>query len=148
MASKRELCRSEDVGWVEFHGIFDAIPPRFLEETGYSDEWSAKDLLAHVGCWQAEAVCVFQRMRAGTFVSERLDVDAMNAEFVDANRPLPPSAVRAEAWAARTRMLQEFDALPEITPEAQEWFVECGATHYREHVERLRQWVQELQSRV
>jgi hypothetical protein len=45
-------------------------------------------------------------------------------------------------------MLQEFDALPEITPHALDWFVECGPTHYKEHVGRLRQWVQELQSRA
>src|SRR5689334_2247500 len=113
MSTKRDLCAAEEAGWVEFHPLFDAIPPGLMEEPGFNEDWSAKDLLAHVGCWQAEAVSVFERMRSGTFLPERIDIDAMNEEFVRANRPLPPSAVLAEAWAARTRMVQEFDLLPE-----------------------------------
>ncbi len=147
MATRRELCEAEEVGWMEFHPLFDAIPVALMEEPGYSDVWSAKDLLAHVGCWQAEAVSVFEQMRTGTYVPRRLDIDAMNEEFVGTSRPLPAAAVLAQAWAARTRMLQEFDLLPDLTAVAEEWFVENGANHYREHVGRLREWVEELRSR-
>jgi hypothetical protein len=148
MPTKDELCRAEDAAWIALRAVLDTVPARFYEEIGYTEEWSVKDLLAHVGAWQAEAVQVLERIRMGTFVVERLDIDAMNREFVEASRPLPLPAVRAEAAAARTRMLQEFDALAEITADAQEWFVECGAAHYEEHVDRLRAWGEELRSRA
>jgi len=147
MPTKGELCRAEDAGWNRFRVLVDAVPPRFVDEPGFNQEWSVKDMIAHVGCWQAQAVQVFERIRMGTYVAERLDIDAMNREFVEANRPLPPATVRVEAAAARTRMLQEFDALPEISPAAQEWFVENGAAHYEEHARRLQEWVEELQGR-
>jgi hypothetical protein len=49
--------------------------------------------------------------------------------------------------SARNRMLLEWNLLPEITPKAEEWFVESGPQHYEEHMERLREWVKELQAR-
>jgi hypothetical protein len=40
-------------------------------------------------------------------------------------------------------MLQEWNALPELTAKAEEWFVESGAEHYGEHAPRLRDWLDE-----
>ena len=44
-------------------------------------------------------------------------------------------------------MLREWSLLPEITPKAEEWFVESGPEHYAEHSERLREWVADLRAR-
>ena len=71
----------------------------------------------------------------------------MNKAFYEANRDLPLSVVRAELWSARTRMLSEFNAPPEVTPLAEEWFMESGPKHYEEHLPRLREWAEELRSR-
>jgi mycothiol maleylpyruvate isomerase-like protein len=145
MSTIRELCRDEDGAWSELIGLVESLTPEQLEEPGYSPEgWSVKDLMAHIGAWAAEAGQIFERMRVGTYSKEPIDVDAMNALFYEANRDLPLNVVRAELWSARTRMLTEFRALPEVTPEAEEWFVESGAAHYREHIDRLREWVKEL----
>lgn len=54
--------------------------------------------------------------------------------------------VRAQAAAARTRMLLEWGELPEVTPEAAFWIRKAGAEHYGEHLPRLREWVAELRS--
>src|SRR5439155_15733291 len=118
--------------WDEFLRAIEPLVPARLEKPGYypategDAAWSVKDLMAHIGCWRAYACIVFERIRMGTYTDERVDVDAMNREFYEANRDLPPSVVRAECWAARTRVLQEFDSLAEEPPEAEEWFVGDG----------------------
>ena len=144
MATKRELCRAEDAGWTAFMEALERFPEQRCEEVGYTPDWSVKDMVGHIGCWQAEAVQILERIRVGTDRPEPMDIDAMNARFVEANRDQPVSVVKSECAASRTRMLQEFDLLEELTPRAEEWFVECGTNHYQEHLPRLLQWAQEL----
>ena len=52
--------------------------------------------------------------------------------------------VRAEAHAARSRMLGELDGLHELTPDAEAWIRKAGPEHYAEHLPHLRDWVREL----
>ena len=143
MATKRELCEGEEAGWRVFVATIEDVPAALWEVEGYTPGWSVKDMVAHVGNWQAEAVQVFEQMRVGTYEARRLDVDAMNERFVVASRDLPAPAVRAGFFAARTRFVQEFDRVEPLTRDAQEWFVESGAEHYGEHLPRLLEWIGE-----
>jgi hypothetical protein len=145
MVTKRDMCGREDAGWDELVGVLEPLTPEQFEEPGYSPEgWSVKDLMAHIAAWQAEAGMVLQQIRNDTYAARPVDVDAMNREFHLASRDLPLWVVRAELWSARTRMLSAMNDLEEVTPEAEEWFLESGPEHYGEHLPRLRQWVREL----
>jgi hypothetical protein len=144
MDRKREVGVVEDHAWGELWALLESIDPGRLEQPGYFEDWSAKDLMAHIGCWQAETVQVLEQIRCGTYVRFRVDVDGFNARFREATRDLPVRVVWAELCSARTRMPQEWSALPDVTPEAEEWFVESGPAHYAEHMVRLREWVGEL----
>jgi hypothetical protein len=147
MATKRELCKAEDEAWAEVNGLIGSLTAEQMEEPGYYTDWSAKDLLAHLAAWMAEAARIFTQLHYQTYMKSDLDVDAMNKEFYEANKDLPIPVVRAEAFAARNRMLAEMNALGEVPPEAEEWFEESGLRHYEEHLPRLREWVEELKSR-
>ena len=139
---RRELMAEEDAAWHELDTIVDGLGPDLMTRSDLTPEgWSVKDLLAHLAAWMAEAACQLERIRGGTYRDEALDVDAMNAEFYEANKDLPVNVVWAELHAARTRMLTELDALPEVTSDAEEWFVESGVKHYGEHLPQLRDWV-------
>ncbi|HEX2069897.1 MAG TPA: maleylpyruvate isomerase N-terminal domain-containing protein [Actinomycetota bacterium] len=143
-----ELARAEDAAWGYLMQLVSSLTPQQLEEPGYSaDGWSVKDLMAHIAAWLAEATQVFEQIRYGTYRPERRDVDALNRRFYDANKDLPAPVVRAECAASRNRMLIEWSALPEVTVEASEWFVESGPEHYAEHLPRLKEWVRSLRSR-
>jgi hypothetical protein len=145
--SVRELVVAEDAGWNELHGLIESLTPEEVERPGYYPEgWSAKDLLAHVGSWLAEAGVVLDRIRAETYQPQEIDVDALNEAFLDAMRDVPLPEVRAQAAAARTRMLQELRGLDRVAPEAAFWIRKSGAEHYGEHLPRLREWVTELRS--
>jgi len=137
----------EDAGWAELHALIDSLTPEQAGRPGYFEEgWSAKDLLAHIGSWLAEAGLILERIRVGTYRPEEIDVDAMNEEFREAMADVPLDIVRAQASAARTRMLQAWQALPEMTPDAEFWLRKSGVEHYAQHLPRLREWVAELRA--
>jgi hypothetical protein len=146
-ASTAELLVAEDAGWGELHALMDSLTPDQALRPGYFAEgWSAKDVLAHIGCWLAEAGVILVRIRAGTYRSEEIDVDAMNEQFLEAMRDVPLGGVKAQALVARARMLQVWSELPQMTPDAAFWIRKAGAQHYAEHLPRLRAWASEVRS--
>ena len=141
----RALVEAERRCWGEFQALLASLSPEQAERPGYFLEgWSAKDLLAHVAGWLAEAGQVLEQVRVGTFTGSDMDVEGRNAVFLEANRPQPLRVVHAEAYAARTRLLQEVGQLVGVTAVADAWLRKAGPEHYAEHLPRLREWVKEL----
>jgi hypothetical protein len=139
------LLAEEDRLWNELHDLVDSLPEDKVDEPGYFAEgWSAKDLIAHIGSWLAEAGVVLERIRFGTYRESEIDIDAMNRSFYDAMRDVPFQDVRAQAITARNRMLRAWRSLPERSPEANLWISKAGPDHYAEHLPRLREWVREI----
>lgn len=141
---KRELLEQDDRGWADLRSLIDDLTPEQASESGYNGEWSVKDLVAHMGSWFAEAAAMLEQMRMGTYKRERLDIDGLNKTWFETWREQDLQTVRSELMSARSRMLEEWDRLPEVDDEARRWFHESTAEHYEEHVPRLREWVQEL----
>ena len=142
-----ELMAAEDAGWDELHALMDTLTSQEMEKPGYYPEgWSAKDLLAHIGSWLAEAGVFLLRIRVGTYRLEEIDVDVMNRTFLEIMKDVPLQTIRAQASAARARMLLAWGELPELTREAAFWIRKAGAEHYAEHLPRLREWVTQLRS--
>jgi hypothetical protein len=142
-----ELLAAEDAGWNELHELMDTLTFEEAEKPGYYREgWSAKDLLAHIGSWLAEAGVFLIRIRVGTHKHEVIDIDAMNRTFLEIMKDVPLQTVRSQAFAARSRMLLAWGELPELTPEATFWIQKAGAEHYAQHLPRFREWVGQLRS--
>lgn len=138
MDRRRELVDLEDAPWAELHDALDAFPPEQLEAPMLNKEgWSPKDVMFHIGAWLAEAGCQLERMCMGTFVEPELDTDELNAQWLEVSRSVDVETAKAELMSSRTRLLQALEALPEVTPEAQEWFEESGHFHYLEHLPEL-----------
>ena len=139
---RRTLMEQEERDWTELHGLVDAMPADRVEEPGYFVEgWSAKDLIAHIGSWLAEAGAVLEQIRAGTYRPEEIDIDEMNARFYGAFHDIPFGVVKAQAITARSQMLRAWASLPEGSDEADRWIGKSGPEHYEEHLPRLREWV-------
>jgi hypothetical protein len=142
MDRRSQLVREEDEGYEALGALLERLSAEALSEPGLTADWTVKDLLAHLGCWMAEAAHVLERIRLGTWESSRLDVDAKNREFYEACCDLDARAVKCELWSARAMMLHAWGSLQEITPTAEEWFTESGAAHYREHLPDLERFVE------
>jgi hypothetical protein len=59
----------------------------------------------------------------------------------------PWSVILVQAEASRSRMLDVWYALPTRSDDAAWWVAKSGADHYREHLGRLRRWVDVLHER-
>ncbi len=141
---KRDLIELEDRAWAEFRALLARLSPDRVVVVGYYEDWSVKDLMAHVGCWMAEAARVLEQVRAGTYSGWDHDSEELNREWWEVWRDADLDTVRAELHASRARMLDEWDRLPRIDQVADEWFRESGHQHHQEHLPRLREWVAEL----
>jgi hypothetical protein len=139
----------EDASWHELLETFDAFGPERCLVPGYYEEgWTAKDALAHVGTWLAEAGAALEQIRSGSYVELRTDqLDELNARFLDAMRDAPLPVVRSQASAARARMLHAWTELDEPNAIAERWIRKAGPDHYREHLPRMHAWLDELRAR-
>ena len=139
------LLDAEDAGWRALHATLDRLTPDLMQRPGLNDEgWSAKDLTFHIGAWLAECGIQLERIRMGTYAEPDQDTDEMNREFLEASRGMDLDMVFAELHASRNRALQAFGALPEVTPDAWEWFEESGPVHFEEHRKELETWADQL----
>jgi hypothetical protein len=143
-STRHDLIAEEDRLWAELHRLVELLPEDEVAAPGYFAEgWSAKDLVAHIGSWLAEAGIVLERIRFGTYRPEEIDIDSMNRQFYEAMKDVPFKTVRAQASAARNRMLLAWGSLDHDAPDAQRWIRKSGPEHYAEHLPRLREWTAE-----
>jgi hypothetical protein len=140
---------AERLGWYEQTRLVHSLDAEEVLEPGYytDPDWSVADLVAHVGTWLAEAGVQLERIAAGTYEHQEVDVDARNAEFRAAMGDQPWSVIHSQAEASRSRMLKAWYGLPVRTPAAAWWVAKAGPVHYSEHIDRLREWVAILHAR-
>jgi hypothetical protein len=140
---------AERAGWYELIGLVRQLTPEECLVPGYyvDPDWTVRDAMGHVGTWLAEAETQFERMIGGTYEGHDVDIDALNASFLEAMAGLPWSVAWLQANAARTRMLEAWFSLPDQSDEAAWWVRKAGADHYGEHLPRMREWVAELTGR-
>ncbi len=138
-----KLIAEEDALWHEVLAIMGSFTPAQAVAPGYFPEgWSAKDALSHIGTWLAEAGVALEQLRAGTYIELRPDqIDEMNERFLDAMRDASLNDVKAQAAAARARMLHAWKDVPPEAEAAAAWIRKSGTDHYREHLPRLRAWL-------
>jgi hypothetical protein len=140
---------AERVGWYELAELARRLTPDECLVPGYyrDPDWTVRDLVAHIGTWLAEADTQLERIHAGTYEGHDIDIDGLNAALLEAMRDQPWSIVWVQANAARTRTLQSWIGLHDESDEAAWWIRKAGSEHYAEHLERLREWVDELVGR-
>jgi hypothetical protein len=140
---------AERLGWYEIAGLVRSLTPEECLEPGYQrrPDWTVRDVVAHLGTWLAEAEVQLERISAGTYEGHDVDIDALNAAFLEAMRDQPWDVAWVQANAGRTRMVQEWSRLQRPSDEAAWWIRKTGGDHYAEHLERLRDWIAELVGR-
>ena len=136
----------ERVGWYEIAGLVRSLTRDECLVPGYyrDPDWTVRDVVGHVGTWLAEAQVQLQRISVGTYEGHDIDIDALNARFLEALADQPWEVAWLQATAGRSRMIEEWYRLREPNDEAAWWIRKAGGDHYDEHVPRLREWVAEL----
>ena len=140
---------AERRGWYAMADLVRSLTPEECLVPGYYEDppWSVRDVSGHVGPWLAEAAVQFDRLTAGTYEGHDIDIEALNATFLEALRDQPWDVCWIQANAGRTRMRQAWTDLREPSDEAAWWIRKSGVEHYQEHLGRLEAWVEDLKRR-
>jgi hypothetical protein len=152
MGRREELLRREAEGWDRLAALVEELTVEQQERPALSpDGWSVRDLLWHLAYWYEDAERVLVRMREGSWDGRDPSrvpgwTDRVNGEEFARSRSMALPEVR-EAWlGGRARLLAALGALPDVTPEAEEWFEEAGPMHTDAHLPELQAWVARRQS--
>ncbi len=128
-----------------------AVEPGSMTTPGLVGEWSARELIAHLGYWAGhavEAIHAVETGRAGEFGADRRSVDEVNATVARVAKDTPLATVRkreaasVEAFVERLRTMDPAllaTDLPHHGLTLEQGLREDGPDHYREHAEGLRQ---------
>ena len=134
----------------DFLAVLDAIGPDRLTRPGLLGEWSAKELIAHMGYWAGRAVDLIQAAELGgieTFGEGRPSVDEINATVARVARGADLATVQSrehasvEALVERLRTLEPalLDLRLSDGATVEKGLREDGGEHYREHAQEMRE---------
>jgi hypothetical protein len=138
---------------LERDGFFDAlsaVAPESMTTPGLIGEWSARELIAHLGYWAGhgvESIHAVESGRADEFGADRPPVDDVNATVARVARQADLATVRkreaasVEAFVERLRAMDPAmlaTPLPHHGLTLEQGIREDGAAHYREHAVELR----------
>lgn len=137
----------------EFLSTLSSIAASSMTTPGLVGEWSARELIAHLGYWVGHAVEIIHAVEEGRADEAGLgdmSVDEVNATVARVARGTDLATVRKrEAASVETllKRLATLDAslLATRLPDGGtlgEGIREDGAAHYREHAEELRRTLQ------
>jgi hypothetical protein len=127
-----------------------AVEPGSMTTPGLLGEWSARELIAHLGYWAGHATEVIHRVETGGIEQDDLggqSVDEINATVARIARDTPLATVRKREAASVEALMERLRTadpalLAEVLPDGatlEQGIREDGSDHYREHAEQLRQ---------
>jgi hypothetical protein len=127
----------------------DGLDPAQLERVWY-DQWSVKDIIAHILGWEREMTRALERMARGEKpVPEGVDYsdsDAWNARFSLALKQQLPGTVLAEWGQVHMGYVKAARAVPGDRfgegKTVNRLLETSGYGHYREHGQAIRAWRQ------
>ena len=138
MSAKQKLLDAENRGWSELHSRFDKLSDEDWLKPGVVDDWTPKDMIAHVAVWHAQTADRLEALRMTGELPKVPDVDAFNADQVERNRDLSLHDARVISGAARHRFREEIDLLDDDPDEFLQQVVFSNADgHYEEHIPHL-----------
>jgi hypothetical protein len=135
----------------EFLAAIADIDPALRLSPGLAGEWSARDLVAHVGYWTGHAAEALHRAEQGElegFGRDELSVDDRNEVVTRVARETDFATVASreqgayDAFAARLAMV-DLESLGDRDADGdtlEEIIAFDGADHYREHTLDIRAW--------
>lgn len=128
------------------------LPDEAIRRPRTQDAWSIKDVLAHLGAWEAEGVRRLKLITRGQadrvrFYDDMSEADRFNARAVAAGRrrSLPATLkrlvrVRADLVAALRRLPADALRDPAHRYPVVHWLPEFAWTHEESHERDIREW--------
>lgn len=139
MSTVQQILDDEDARWHELTALLGKLSEEDWLRSGAAGDWSARDVLAHIAAWHAEAVDEMEQLRETGHVKRTwTDVQAFNADAHERCAHLNLHDVRVTSGASRHRFREEIASAGAAMNEKMATFVTgCAAEHYNEHIGML-----------
>ena len=129
-----------------FFEALSAVSPESLTTPGLVGEWSAREIIAHLGYWAGHAVEAIHAVEQDRIEPDELDTDAVNETVARVARTTDLATVHKREAASFEALIERLQALdPALLamrlPEG-DTLLEAvrgdGSDHYHDHAEQLR----------
>jgi hypothetical protein len=142
-----KLLQRIDTAWVAFLAAYAGLPDAQLTEPGVVDDWSVKDILAHVTTWEQEALKYLPLIIEGGSpprYASHGGIDAFNARMTEQKRSLAVAAVRRQLDETHRQLIDFIRSVPEDQLAGESRFRRRlrldTYSHYPIHTEAIRDW--------
>lgn len=110
------LLKTLDAAWTEFHASYAGLRDEQLLEPGVIDDWSVRDVIAHVSWWEEEALkhmpLILDGGQPARYSVTYGGIDAFNALKAQEWRDLSLADVRQRADETHRRLVAYIESLP------------------------------------
>lgn len=145
---KQQLINKLEQAWSDFQASYVDLPEARMTEPGVIEDWSVKDIMAHVSWWEAEALKYLPDILRGIHPPRYSEVyggiDAFNAQMMELKRGLSLDEVKEQMDETHAKLMELISGVPE-----EEFATETRFrhrlrldtySHYPIHTQAIRQW--------
>jgi hypothetical protein len=149
--SRKELLAELNRSFAELEHAFEGLTHEQMLQRWYgedSEEWSVRDIVAHITGWHHEMDDALERIARGERPTpegvDYSEADPWNARFVETWASASPEEMVAELAKSKELFVEAAMRVPEEKFEegrsAQRIVTITGIEHYREHAPPIRAW--------
>ena len=143
-----QLLARLEKAWLDFHESFGGLSDSDMRKPGVSEEWSVRDILAHVTTWEQEALkhlpTILQGGKPPRYSIDYGGINSFNRVMTEKKRNLTLTDVRRELEDIHGRLIHYIESVPEHefrteTPFRHRLRLDTYS-HYPKHAEAIRKW--------
>jgi hypothetical protein len=151
MSDKAAALKTLDDEYRNLHKAIEGLDEDQLARVWF-DQWSVKDIIAHVAGWEREMTAAMERMARGERPTpegtDYSDSDAWNARFASSMHGIDARTIFAAWEQTHATYVRAANSLPDDRfgetdgkPKTANRLLETsGFGHYREHAAQIRDW--------
>jgi hypothetical protein len=145
---RQQLLSKLDKAWTELKASYAGLTEAQLEQPGVVEEWSVRDVLAHVTTWEEEALkslpVILEGRKPPKYSVQYGGIDAFNAMTSERKRGLSTSDVLSQMDATHEDLVEYLGRVPE-----EQFFRDSPFrhrlrldtySHYPLHARMIREW--------
>ena len=114
---KQQLLKKLDNAWAALQESYAGLSDAQMTQPGVTDDWSVKDILAHVTTWEEEAIKhlphILEGGRPPRYSVTYGGIDAFNAQMTEQKRGLLLSEVLKQLGETHHRLIDYVQNAPE-----------------------------------
>ncbi len=153
---KERVIRNLEAAWAEFEESYAGLTDAELIEPGVTDDWSVKDILAHVSWWEEEALkhlpYILEGGRPQRYSVLYGGIDAFNAQMTAKRQAVPLSQIEKDQADIHMRLMRYLETISEEQFTTETRFRRRlrldTYSHYPIHTKAIREWRERKKNNV